>query len=73
MSNQRIIRVFLNHDPKVEVRVTTSEHLVRAKLKGIRADIYRQKFPRWAPFANQPQADKSDPTSQGWCWEFVDA
>jgi hypothetical protein len=63
------IRVYLKQDPSVEVFVKTTETGVRAKLKSIRRDIYNQKFPRWAPFANAPQACKSDTT--GWAIEFV--
>ena len=66
----KTIRVYLQQDPSVEVFVKTQEHLVRAKLKNIRRDIYDQKFPRWAPFAKQPQGSKHDDTP-GWVWEFV--
>lgn len=66
----KTIRVFLQQDPTVEVFVKTTEAGVRAKLKGIRRDISYQKFPRWAPFANQPQGCKHD-NKPGWVWEFV--
>ncbi len=72
MSEVRMIRVYLKQDPTQEVFVKTTEDRVRAKLKGIRTDIYNQKFARWAPFAGQPQATKDESTTQGWTWEFVD-
>lgn len=65
-----VIRVYLKQDPSIEVFVKTTETGVRAKLKSIRRDISWQKFPRWAPFANQPQACKTDTT--GWAFEFVE-
>lgn len=67
----KTIRVFLQQDPLVEVFVKTTEANVRAKLKGIRRDISYQKFPRWAPFANQPQGSKQN-NQPGWVWEFVE-
>jgi hypothetical protein len=67
----KTIRVYLQQDPSVAVVVKTTEAGVRAKLKGIRRDISFQKFPRWAPFAGQPQGGKQDNTP-GWVWEFVD-
>ena len=67
----KTIRVFLQQDPLVQVFVKTTEASVRAKLKGIRRDISYQKFPRWAPFANQPQGSKQN-NQPGWVWEFVE-
>lgn len=67
----KTIRVFLVQDPSVQVFVKTTEVGVRAKLKGIRRDISYQKFPRWAPFANQHAGNK-ERNEPGWDWEFVE-
>ncbi len=66
------IRVFLVQDPTVEVFVKTQEHLIRAKLKSIRRDIYDQKFPRWAVFADHKGQGNKHRSEPGWDWEFVD-
>lgn len=68
----KTIRVFLVQDPSVEVFVKTQEHLMRAKLKGIRRDIYDQKFPRWAVFAEHKQQGNKRTGEAGWDWEFVE-
>lgn len=68
-NDERVIRVYLKQDPTVEVFVKTTEQRVGAKLAGIRKDIYNQKFPRWAPFKNQPEATSVSNT--GWAWEFT--
>jgi len=65
----KTIRVYLKQDPSVEVFVKTTEDRVRSKLRGIRGDIYAQKFPRWAPFKGHHQGDRNSTT--GWYWEFV--
>jgi hypothetical protein len=68
----KTIRVYLNQDPSVYVEVKTTEDRVPAKLKTIRKDIMNQQFPRWAPFAGQPQCgNKQDPNAKGWAWTFV--
>lgn len=67
----KIIRVYLQQDPSVYVIVKTTEDRVRSKLHSIRRDIWGQKFPRWAPFKDQPQGNKHDNTP-GWVWEFVE-
>ena len=66
----KTIRVFLVQNPSVEVFVKTNEAAVRAKLRNMRRDISYQKFPRWAPFANQPQGNILN-NKPGWDWEFV--
>ncbi|CAB4202374.1 hypothetical protein UFOVP1369_12 [uncultured Caudovirales phage] len=67
----KTIRVFLVQDPSVQVFVKTNEAAVRAKLKGIRRDIYDQKFPRWAVFAEHKMQGNKTRGEPGWDWEFV--
>ena len=68
MSNKRIIRVRLKQDPSVEVVVNTTEDNLPAKLRSIYKDISYQKFPRWAPFANQPMAHSG--IDHGWYYKI---
>lgn len=68
----KTIRVFLVQDPSVQVFVKTNEAAVRAKLKGIRRDIYDQKFPRWAVFKDHMQQGNKGRGEPGWDWEFVE-
>lgn len=68
----KTIRVFLVQNPTVEVFVKTNEAAVRAKLKNIRRDIYDQKFPRWAVFADHKQQGNKERGEAGWDWEFVE-
>lgn len=64
------IRVYLKHNPTVEVFVKTTEARVKTKLGGIKRDIRQQQFPRWAPFAGQPEYTGAT-VQQGWTWELV--
>jgi hypothetical protein len=68
----KTIRVFLVQDPSVQVFVKTQEHLMRAKLKNIRRDIYDQKFPRWSVFKDHMQQGNKRDGTPGWDWEFVE-
>ena len=71
----RTIRVYLVMQPEVYVDVKTTESRVRAKLRGIRSDIWDQKFPRWAPFAGLPEASGDGQGGKrqvpSWAWKFV--
>jgi hypothetical protein len=75
MSDTKTIRVFLVLDPSTYVDVKTTEANVRAKLQGIRKDISYQKFQRWAPFADLPQATTDGRGNYvavpSWAWKFV--
>lgn len=66
----KTIRVYLKHMPTVEVFVKTTEANAKTKLGGIKRDIRQQKFPRWAPFKDQPEYTGATIT-EGWTWEFV--
>ena len=68
----KTIRVFLVQDRSIQVLVKTTETGVRAKLKSIRRDIYDQKFPRWAVFADHQHQGNKERGEAGWDWEFVE-
>lgn len=76
MSDAKTIRVFLVLDPGTYVDVKTTEANVGAKLKSIRRDISYQKFSRWAPFADLPQATTDGRGNfvqvPSWAWKFVE-